>query len=73
MPNVTKLLSTKREEGVHSSIIQNSQLKQLFNEVDEPRAYYTGWSKSEREKQTSYTNIYIWNLEKQYWKVVAEW
>ena len=29
------------------------------NEVDEPRAYYTEWSKSEREKQVSYTNIYM--------------
>ena len=26
------------------------------NEVDEPRAYYTEWSKSEREKQISYTD-----------------
>ena len=27
-------------------------------EVDEPRACYTEWSKSEREKQISYINIY---------------
>ena len=33
------------------------------NEVDEPRAYYTEWSKSEREKQILYINAYIWNLE----------
>ena len=32
------------------------------NEVDEPRAYYTEWSKWEREKQTLYINTYIWNL-----------
>ena len=31
------------------------------NEVDEPRAYYTELSKSEREKQISYINTYIWN------------
>ena len=37
------------------------------NEADEPRAYYTEWSKSEREKQISYTNTYIWNLEWWYW------
>ena len=37
------------------------------NEVDELRAYYTQWSKSEREKQISYTNTYIWNLERWYW------
>ena len=33
------------------------------NEVDEPRAYYVEWSKSEREKQILYVNAYIWNLE----------
>ena len=37
------------------------------NEVDEPRACYTEWSKSEREKQISYINTYIWNLEKWDW------
>ena len=37
------------------------------NEVDEPRAYYTEWSKSERKKQITYTNTYIWNLERWYW------
>ena len=31
--------------------------------MDEPRAYYTERSKSEREKQTSYVNAYTWNLE----------
>ena len=36
------------------------------DKVDEPRAYYTEWSKSEREKQISYTNAYIWNLERFY-------
>jgi len=34
----------------------------MINEVDEPRACYTEWSKSERN-----INAYIWNLEKQYW------
>ena len=29
------------------------------NEVDEPRAYYTKWSKSEREKQILHNNVYI--------------
>ena len=37
------------------------------DEVDEPRAYSTEWSKSERERQISYINAYIWNLEKYYW------
>ena len=34
--------------------------------VDEPRAYYTKWSKSERETQISYINAYMWNLERWY-------
>ena len=37
------------------------------NEVDKPKAYNTEWSNSEREKQISYTNAYIWNLERWYW------
>ena len=37
------------------------------NEVVEPRAYYTEWSKSEREKLISHTNAYIWTLERWYW------
>ena len=37
------------------------------NDMDEPTAYYTEWSKSEREKQISYINTYIWNLERWYW------
>ena len=37
------------------------------NEVDELRAYYTEWSKSEKERQVQYINAYIWNLERQFW------
>ena len=43
------------------------------NEVDEPRAYYTEWSKSERERQIPYINAFVWNtnnvwnLERWYW------
>ena len=35
--------------------------------MDEPRAYYTEWSKSEKEKQILYSNTYIWNPERWYW------
>ena len=34
------------------------------NEVDETGAYYTEWSKSERETPVQYINTYIWNLER---------
>ena len=37
------------------------------DEVNEPTACYTKWNKSEREKQISYINAYIWNLGKWYW------
>ena len=37
------------------------------NEVDELRAYHTELGESEREKQISYINAYMWNLEKWYW------
>ena len=50
-----KLLSHKKEHMWVSS-----------NEVDEPRAYYTERSKSGKERQISYINAYIWNLERWY-------
>ena len=34
------------------------------NEVEEPRAYYTQWSKSEREILILYTDAYIWESKK---------
>ena len=34
------------------------------NDVDEPRANYTERSKSEREKQMSQINTYLWNPER---------
>ena len=34
--------------------------------ADEPAAYYTQWSKSEKERQILYINAYLWNLERQY-------
>ena len=35
------------------------------NEVDETGAYYTEWSKSERETPIEYISAYIFNLERQ--------
>ena len=35
-------------------------------DVDVSRDCHTGWSKSEREKQISFINAYMWNLEKWY-------
>ena len=33
-------------------------------DVDGPRDCHTEWCKSEREKQISYINAYMWNLKK---------
>ena len=33
--------------------------------MDETGAYYTEWSKSERERQIGHINTYTWNLERQ--------
>ena len=35
--------------------------------MDEPTVCHTGWKKSEREKNISYINAYIWKLEKWNW------
>ena len=35
----------------------------IYRDVDGPRDCHTEWSKSEREKQISYINVYMWNLE----------
>ena len=35
----------------------------ICRDVDGSRDCHTEWSKSEREKQISYFNAYMWNLE----------
>ena len=56
-----------KEVVVHSTYShKNEDIWISSNEMDEPRASYREWSKSEREKQMSYINAYIENLEKWY-------
>ena len=38
----------------------------ISTHVDGPRECHREWSKSEREKQISYINTYMWNVEKSY-------
>ena len=38
----------------------------IGSDVDGPRVCHTEWSMSEREKQVSYINAYMWSWEKQY-------
>ena len=55
---------------IYSGILFSHKKEQFWvssSEADEPRTYFTDWSKSEREKQISYINTYIRNLEKRYW------
>ena len=54
---------------IHNRILLSYKSEHIWvssNEVDEPGAYYTEWSKSERERQILYINTYIWNLERWY-------
>ena len=51
---------------IHNGILLSHKKELIWvssNEVDEPRTYYTEWSESEREREISYSNIHIWNLE----------
>ena len=51
----------------HNGLLVNYEKKCIWvssNEVGELRAYYTEWRKSERERWVSYTNAYLWSLEK---------
>ena len=56
----------------HTALKRNASEWVSSNEVDEPRANYTEWSKSEREKQLSYINAYLQNLERWYWRIYLQ-
>ena len=52
---------------IHNGMLLNYKKEHIWvtsNEMDEPRAYYTEWEKSERERLILYINTYIWNLER---------
>ena len=60
-----------REGAVHicNGILLNYKKECIWvrsNEVDEPRACYTVWSQSKRERQMSRINTHTWNLERWY-------
>ena len=51
----------------HNGILLSHKKERIWvgwTEVDEPRVYYTEWSKSEREKQILSLCVCVWNLEK---------
>ena len=54
---------------IHNEILLSYQKECIWinsNEMDETGAYYTEWSKSERQTPLQYINtyIYIWNLQR---------
>ena len=54
---------------IHDGIVLSYKKEHIWvssNEVDETEAYYTEWSKPERETAMQYINTYIWNLERKY-------
>ena len=48
------------------SAIKKEQNWVICRDVDGPRVCHTEWSEPEREKQISYINTYMWNLERWY-------
>ena len=60
---------------IHNGILLSHKKEHIWfssDEVDEPRTYYTEWSESERERERSYSNAYIQNLEKWYWRIYVQ-
>ena len=62
LPGSKRLYSAIRKEHIWFS----------SNEVDCPGAYYTEWSKSERERKMSYTNTYLQNLERWHQRIYLQ-
>ena len=68
--SIDRWMDKKAVVHIHSGILLSHKKECIWvssNEVDEPRAYYAEWNKSEKEKQISCINTYIWNLERWYW------
>ena len=54
---------------IHNGILISYKVEHIWvssREVDDPGAYYTEWSKSEKERQILYIITYTWNLERWY-------
>ena len=54
---------------IYNGILLSHKKERIWvspNEVDEPRAYDTEWSKSEKNKYCT-LHAYVWNLERWYW------
>ena len=60
---------------IHNGIVPSLKKEGIWassNEVDASRAYYTELDKSEKEKQISYINVHVWNLERWFWRMYLQ-
>ena len=60
---------------IYNGILLSHKKEHIYvssDEVDEPRTYYTEWSESEREREIPYSNTYIRDLEKWYWRIYLQ-
>ena len=67
--SIDKWMDKEAVVRIYDGILLSHKKEHIWissNEVDEPTAYYTEWSKSEREKQISHINTHIRNLERWY-------
>ena len=63
--SIDRCMDKEVVEHIHNGILlspQKDQTQVSFTEVDESRAFDTDWTKSERDKQISYTSAYIYGI-----------
>ena len=54
----------KNLPSVQETMVRSLGYWVICRDMDGPRDYHTERSKSEREKQVLYVDVYMWNLEK---------
>ena len=61
------LFQQHKRRHIYNGILLSYKKEHIWissDEVDKTRAYYTEWSRSEKETPIQYINTYIWNLER---------
>ena len=67
-------MDTESVVHIYDRMLLSSKKEHIWvspNEVDEPRAYCTEWSKSERETQILYTHACVWTAVRWCWSTVC--
>ena len=73
--SISRWMDKKVVLHIHNGILLSYKKECIWvssDEVDEPRTYYTEWSESGREREISYLNAHIQNLEKWYWRIYLQ-